>query len=693
VDADDAPASQKNAKGALHIRANLTPGSPNIQLNASPVAGANYVETIFRPVQDAGTDDPPAGSIKLDSGPYEGTYRPTDGDLFPVWLRARRERDLIRTFVSTDGIRWRALAEYQMDGFPTNLYVGLGAVAHIGSNEDASNRVRASFQNYGDTPLPPAATVDGQPAGTNAPGTFPDRTVTSVNWHVSLPADGVGYTADRTQSGPIVWNTGGFGTISRDLLLSIDGEQGPLAFGIARYAAGALDFGIGVRDATAAQENLGPYSNPKRQRYGNPDASVPSAQSWFPSPGHGVLVTSTRKVGPVSWNDGAAPFYANTFMAVDFSSTRHFNMDNGAFGNGDFYLRMAKLADTAAHPNPQANSAGGFQRAAFDCSVAWFPYAQGWKGGYFADASAGAKGRWNRTFSHSAAAGEGTFSIDRQISSALLRWADLGGETFTGLANLRLPGINSLKDGLLFLTGNDDSTARGPQVNCAPLADGNGWTVAVRSVEENRADPATYAAADKCEFSFLYVPLTAGNLIGGEISGADGAAIRKAGSFTSSRMAPGKYRIQIPGKTGKNGMLILQSVGQHPSDPTLVDNTTLAYEDSSEGFIVESRALSPTAASSATAVQLRDSGFYFAWVDFTQPLTPTAVAPDTAPVLMVKASGNQYILSWPSSASGYVLESSPTLAPSSWTIVAGVTGNTLSVPADALSRFFRLRKP
>ena len=693
VEADDAASTQKSAKGALHIRANLTPGSPNIQLNASPIAGANYVETIFRPVQDGGTDDPPSGSVKVDGGPYEGTYRPNEGDLFPVWLRARRERNLFRTFVSTDGIQWKVIAEYQMDSFPTNVYVGLGAVAHIGSNEDAANRVRASFKSFGNTPLPPAATVSGAPAGTNSPGTYPDRTVTAVNWHISLPTDGVGYTADKTQSGPIVWNTGGFGTISRDLLLSINGEQGPLPFGIARYAAGALDFGIGVRDATAAQENLGPYSNPTRQRYGAPEASVPSAQSWFPSPKHGVLVTSTRKVGSLQWNDGAAPFYAHAFMAVDGSSTRHFNMDDGSFGGGDFYLRMAKLADTAAHPNAQANSAGGFQRAAFDNSVAWFPYSQGWKAGYFADASGGAKGRWSRAFSHSAAAGEGSFVIDRQISAALLRWEDLGGETFGGLATLTLPEVNSKNDGLLFLTGNDDGTARGPQVNCLPTADGKGWTVAVRSVEENKQDPATYAATDKCEFSFVYVPLSAGNLIGGEIAGSSGATTRKAGQFTSTRLAAGKYRLQIPGKSGKDGMLILQSVGQHPSNASLVDNTTLAYEATADGFVVEARALNPAADATPGSVSLRDASFYFAWVDFVTPLTPTAVVPTTAPVLSVKAAGAQYLISWPSSVTGYVLESATSLTQSVWSTVTGVSGNSVSIPADSASRFFRLRKP
>ena len=73
--------------------------------------------------------------------------------------------------------------------------------------------------------------------------------------------------------------------------------------------------------------------------------------------------------------------------------------------------------------------------------------------------------------------------------------------------------------------------------------------------------------------------------------------------------------------------------------------------------------------------------------------SPEASVTPTAPVLTLKASGDQYIISWSSTLQGHVLESSPTLAPPSWTAVSGVSGTTLTVPADAAGRFFRLRKP
>jgi hypothetical protein len=68
-------------------------------------------------------------------------------------------------------------------------------------------------------------------------------------------------------------------------------------------------------------------------------------------------------------------------------------------------------------------------------------------------------------------------------------------------------------------------------------------------------------------------------------------------------------------------------------------------------------------------------------------------APTTAPVLSVKAEGTQYLISWPTSVSGYVLESATSLTQSAWSNVSGVSANSVSIPSDSASRFFRLRKP
>jgi len=55
--------------------------------------------------------------------------------------------------------------------------------------------------------------------------------------------------------------------------------------------------------------------------------------------------------------------------------------------------------------------------------------------------------------------------------------------------------------------------------------------------------------------------------------------------------------------------------------------------------------------------------------------------------------GNQITLSWPATATGYVLESTDQLPSASWTPVPGVSGNSTTVNAGAGMRFYRLQKP
>ena len=692
VNADDPGTQQRSAKASLHVRANLTSGSPNIQISGTPAAGENYVETIARPAQGGETNDPPlsAPDFRYFNGPYPGTFRPATGDLYAVWLRVKRTANLFQTMCSKDNVRWTVLAEYSMDpaSFPDTLYVGLAAVAHIDSGETASNRVRTTFSDFGYSAPPPVGNINGTPvASANAPGTYPAGSVTSVNWQISLPADGIGLSSDNTQSGPIVWNTGGFGTISRDLLLSIDGQQGPIPFSIGRYATGALDPAIGPRDAVAAQSNLGPYSNPGRDR-DTPAVTDAASQAWFPSPSHGIMIPTVRVNGPVQWNDGAAPFFPHAYEAIDFSSAQYFSMDDGTFGNGLFYTRMAKRGDTDAHPNLDANSAAGFQRAAFNVSTAWFPYADGWMSGCFSRSELDGSAFWRSPGTHSAAATQGTLSLNPNSAGALLAWTDLGG-FYGGLATLSLPGIDSRDDGMLFLVPNDDSTTRGPQANCSVKADGSGWNVAIRSVADLDI-PDFYMPSGKDEFSFLHVPYTASNLIGGKIAGATGAKINSAGNFSVTRAAAGRYQITIPGETGETGMLILQAVGELPSQPGIVDSVSLSYQYEGGKFVVESRELDPFGAPNGFASATpRDSDFYFAWVDFSTPLS--AAGPPLPPLSIVQ-NGNTVTLSWPVDATGFTLESSPNLG-HPWTPVPGVINNSVTLPlTPALNKdFFRLR--
>jgi hypothetical protein len=73
---------------------------------------------------------------------------------------------------------------------------------------------------------------------------------------------------------------------------------------------------------------------------------------------------------------------------------------------------------------------------------------------------------------------------------------------------------------------------------------------------------------------------------------------------------------------------------------------------------------------------------------YSIPATP--VEP---PSLTWVRAGAELTLSWPASATGFVLESSPALAPAAWSPVGGVSGNSVTVSPSGAAGFYRLRAP
>ena len=60
--------------------------------------------------------------------------------------------------------------------------------------------------------------------------------------------------------------------------------------------------------------------------------------------------------------------------------------------------------------------------------------------------------------------------------------------------------------------------------------------------------------------------------------------------------------------------------------------------------------------------------------------------------LSAVVSGSNLIISWPAAAAGFTLESADRLPATSWTPVAGVQNNSVSIPIGTGSKFYRLRK-
>lgn len=414
------------------------------------------------------------------------------------------------------------------------------------------------------------------PEGGSAPGPYPNASVTAVN---------------------VIARGSNAGFDGRAEVVGFDGN-GPIPWSVNRYNRGDYALRLSPADPTAAATSMGQGFID----FADNSPGLPASHAWRPTTVRGVVIPTARQNGPIDWNDGEGPFYP-TVAISQASSGPGYDMLTGSFGTGNLDL----ITGSAGTPgsSPEAN---------FAFSAAWFPYDQGWLAGevgnpilfdaFLPDGTA----QWRQA--NSRAAG---------LSAGLVRWRDYPSDTgiFGGLAELRLPGVNTLEDGMLFATSTDGSS----DINIlgvAPLEDGSAWLITLR--EDSATDAETLATSGQSQFQFVFIPFNAERLIGGHIVGADASKRRAAGDFTVTRTGTGTYELVIPGKTGSSGALILQAAAFEPgTTEPLATRAFLSYEYVNDRFVIQSRVTS-----SDTTANLTDVNFYVAWIDFAEPLAPPA---------------------------------------------------------------------
>jgi hypothetical protein len=443
-------------------------------------------------------------------------------------------------------------------------------------------------------PVPVDNTVD-QLAGGGLPGTYP-VTVSGANVNAS---PGINSVLN--------------GTGSNDLLVSFP-SAGPLKWTDTRHNEGDIALLIGP----SAPNDPNSYPPNSHLEYKPLDSGQPFAIStlaWRVNQFRGALLASVRTNGvnngdtyngnPVGTIHGTAYFNNNFGQGWGFNSNTG-EFSNGGAGSSDLQLGIA-------------GSDEGTGEAVFNTSAAYFPYEQGWTGAWV-----------NRSNGFDGAGSFGGFSPNLTDPSTVVNWS-------SGIATVTLPDVNSATDGMLFVAAADGDSNSSDIAAAFPTA--GGWKVAVREDEDADVSGASVNFTNN-EFQFLYVPYTAGGLVGGHINGNTGAAIKSAGDaqFDLTRTSEGQYSLSVynaDGVTKKNenaGMIIMSVAGTIP-DETLPDRTFLSYQyDAGSGnFIIQSREQTSTSGGTenvfATQLPLRDSDFYFAWVDFTNPLTPTTPIP------------------------------------------------------------------
>ena len=403
------------------------------------------------------------------------------------------------------------------------------------------------------------------------------------------------------------------GAGSDDLLVTFP-AAGPQKWTDSRHNEGDISLLIGPSvpsDPSYYPPNS--HINYKPIADGQPFANTTLA--WRVNQFRGALLASVRHNGvnngdnfngnPVGTIHGTAYFNNNLGQGWGFNAdTGEFT--NGGAGSSDLQLGIA-------------GSEGGLGEAAFNTSVAYFPYEQGWTGAWVS--------RSNGFDGPGVFSG---FSPNLTDPTTVVNWTN-------GIATVTLPGVNST-DGMLFVAAADGDSNSSDMAAAFPTA--GGWKVAVREDEDADVSGNTVNFTNN-EFQFLYVPYTAGGLVGGHINGNTGAAIKSAGDaqFDLARTSEGQYSLSVYNADGVNkknesaGMIVLSVAGTIPTDGTLPDRTFLSYQyDAGSGnFIIQSREQTSTSGGTenvfGSQLPLRDSDFYFAWVDFANPLTPTTPIP------------------------------------------------------------------
>ncbi|CAI5502614.1 unnamed protein product [Closterium sp. Naga37s-1] len=364
------------------------------------------------------------------------------------------------------------------------------------------------------------------------------------------------------------------GSTTNSNLLAVDIKgQGPVPFSVARWNPGDLSPRLGPRR---------PYSQPnlailmEMRGFDTDDPENAAVQAWSPSINMGVMMASVALNGQ-QWNRSKPVFYGTVACATS-SRAYGYNMDDGTFTNKEPNLDIT------------VGQAGAEEEGSIDVAIAWFPYYQGWIGGYLNAPDPPAY----RPSSRSSWSSWGSFSSALPAdANEVLSWQHMG-------ATLRLPHAHP-SQGMLFLL----NSYSGPENNdlnimsTYPTSDG-AWWVQVRKDSTDSADDL--APPSQASFAFVYIPYNAAGLIGAHIEGRSGTPIIGAGQFRSWRLGPGRYELHVVpmGRhyaeaepiTHKDGALLLQVMSHDTANHEHAQHAFLSYDIAANGSIyVEARSM------------------------------------------------------------------------------------------------------
>jgi len=459
-----------------------------------------------------------------------------------------------------------------------------------------------------------------------------------------------------------VWTAKGSAIFDNTVSLGLEG-RGAIGWCASGYERGDFTLLLNPSDPVTAILNLGLL----REFLGSGLAVDPSEQGWQASPEAGVTIPTVRMNGPIDWQDRFGAFFPVVAASPAGAAGFGYRLSDGAFARGGPSVQTGRAGDSSGLASSEA---------AFDFATAWFPYAAGWTGGVVDNPDEEGQSRFISAGAHSA-----------DLTTNHITWPEIDGLR-GGNALIQLPGVSALEDGMIFATSAEGSDSL-KIISTAPTADG--WIVTARGAGE--IDP-TATALNGTQFQFVYIPFDAPGLIGGWVS-AGGSTLKSAGSFQVSRTGLGTYRLLLPDKNATNGVLLLQTAALLAGRTDLAAPQYLSYQPdpTDTAAVVIKSHLTDVDGLPAPS----DTGFYFAWIDYANPM----VAPDPASRLKVRlrlaAGATGLVITWDAAATGFTLEGTTALGPEAvWTSL-GVVGQagletSWAVSPSGSAEFFRLRK-
>ncbi len=217
--------------------------------------------------------------------------------------------------------------------------------------------------------------------------------------------------------------------------------------------------------------------------------------------------------------------------------------------------------------------------------------------------------------------------------TTVAKLAPVAGWRNAGHYVVRIPNVDARLNGMLFVTGGDNTTV-GNYVSAGVLQHADdvnvvrgeatlgSWHIQVRTTAQ---DDTSDAGVDG-SFSFLYLPYNTVNLVGGRLRG-DGAVLKGTGGFTATDgTGAGQVDIRIPNGQGgyrsdQDGILLLTDCAVlgdinsgNNQDPVSGNALSWVYDGPGQKFVV-----SGFDAPGGTA---EDTDFVFAFVPFAQSLLP-----------------------------------------------------------------------